>query len=358
MVAVRQARDPTLYTAGGVADTLDGRFDLIVLHVVPLMRRLRQCDEAGRQLSQALFDVMFDDMDQSLREMGVGDLRVGKRVKQMARAFYGRAKAYDQAFDQAPGADRRRSIAEALERNVFNNAPPPADRVQAMAGYVEILLDALDRHSPAACSAASSGCRRAPACGCPCCRERPMSADVRTGAGRRRLIAPGRRGPAGPHPRDRARCCGKEALKHRLDLLALERLAAKLRVEPADDAERAIRVSGTIQGRLAQSCVVTLEPVPRTLCESISILYAPLPEDSSEREVEVLAEGDEAEPLPRAASMRARSWQSISLSSSTPIRATRTRRTSRSLIRQATGSPERARQATIWPLDRSRRLAN
>ena len=150
MTAVRQARDPTLYTAGGVADTLDGRFDLIVLHVVPLMRRLRQCDEEGRQLSQALFDVMFDDMDQSLREMGVGDLRVGKRVKQMARAFYGRAMAYDQAFDRAPGADRRRSIAEALERNVFNNDPPPAAPVQAMAGYVETLLDTLDRQSTAA----------------------------------------------------------------------------------------------------------------------------------------------------------------------------------------------------------------
>ena len=148
--AVRQARDPALYTAGGVADTLDGRFDLIVLHVVPLMRRLRRCGEAGRDLSQALFDVMFDDMDQSLREMGVGDLRVGKRVKQMARAFYGRAKAYDQAFEPAPGAERRRAIAEALERNVFNNEPPPAARVLEMAAYVETLLDALDRQSPVA----------------------------------------------------------------------------------------------------------------------------------------------------------------------------------------------------------------
>ena len=148
--AVRQARDPALYTAGGVADTLDGRFDLIVLHVVPLMRRLRQCDQAGRQLSQALFDVMFDDMDQSLREMGVGDLRVGKRVKQMARAFYGRALAYDHAFDRAPGADRRRAIAAALERNVYNDDPPPDARLQAMAGYVETLLDALDGQSPAA----------------------------------------------------------------------------------------------------------------------------------------------------------------------------------------------------------------
>ena len=150
MAAVRQARDPTLYTAGGVADTLDGRFELIVLHVVPLMRRLRQCDEAGRQLSQALFDVMFDDMDQSLREMGVGDLRVGKRVKQMARAFYGRATTYDQAFDRAPGAERRRSIAEVLERNVFNNEPPTGTRLQAMAHYVEMVLEALDGQSPEA----------------------------------------------------------------------------------------------------------------------------------------------------------------------------------------------------------------
>ena len=172
LVAVRQARDPMLYTEGGVADTLDGRFDLIVLHAVPLMRRLRQCDEEGRQLSQTLFDVMFDDMDQSLREMGVGDLRVGKRVKQMARAFYGRAKVYDQAFDLAPGPDRRRSIAEALERNVFNNDPPAAGRVQAMACYVEALLDALDRQSPAALlggelglPAVSSSLMAAPAAG-------------------------------------------------------------------------------------------------------------------------------------------------------------------------------------------------
>ena len=145
--AVRQARQPILYTEGGVADTLDGRFDLIVLHVVPLMRRLRQCGEPGRQLSQALFDVMFDDMDQSLREMGVGDLRVGKRVKQMARAFYGRAKAYDDAFDRAPGTERRSAIAEALERNVYNNAPPTDARLQAMAHYVETILDALDGQS-------------------------------------------------------------------------------------------------------------------------------------------------------------------------------------------------------------------
>jgi cytochrome b pre-mRNA-processing protein 3 len=150
MVAVRQARQPTLYSAGGVSDTLDGRFDLIVLHVVLLVRRLRACGEAGRPLSQALFDVMFDDMDQSLREMGVGDLRVGKRVKQMARAFYGRAEAYDRAFDLPPGERRRTAIAEALARNIYNGGTPPEDRLRGMALYVEAIITELDEQDQAA----------------------------------------------------------------------------------------------------------------------------------------------------------------------------------------------------------------
>ena len=149
-LAVRQAREPRLYMAGGVSDTLDGRFDLIVLHVVLLMRRLRRCGEAGRGLSQSLFDAMFDDMDRSLREMGVGDLRVGRRVKQMARAFYGRAAAYDRALDLPPGEGRREAMAVALERNVFNDDPPPGGRVGAMARYVETVARALDGQDPAA----------------------------------------------------------------------------------------------------------------------------------------------------------------------------------------------------------------
>lgn len=149
-LAVRQARAPRLYAAGGVPDTLDGRFDLIVLHVVLLMRRLRRCGEAGRGLSQSLFDAMFDDMDRSLREMGVGDLRVGRRIKQMARAFYGRAAAYDRALDLPPGEGRREAMAVALERNVFNDDPPPGGRAGAMARYVEIVAHALDGQDPAA----------------------------------------------------------------------------------------------------------------------------------------------------------------------------------------------------------------
>ena len=90
----------------------------------------------------------------------------------------------------------------------------------------------------------------------------------------------------------------KAALARRLDLVSLDALTAQLRFEPTDEAEGAIRVTGTIRAELVQSCVVTLQPVPRTLSESISVLYAPLPAEQPEHEVEVLAEDDEAEPLP------------------------------------------------------------
>ena len=125
-----------------------------------------------------------------------------------------------------------------------------------------------------------------------------MSAALPAGAGGQHLVAPEEVGPGGLTLEIEFDAAEREALARRLDLLALEQLTADLRFEPAGDAEGAVRVNGTIQARLAQSCVVTLEPVPRTLCESISVLFTPPPEGSSEHEVDVLAEGDEAEPLP------------------------------------------------------------
>lgn len=123
-----------------------------------------------------------------------------------------------------------------------------------------------------------------------------MSADAPRGGGRPRLIAPDEVGPQGLTSEIEFDESEREALKRRLDLLALERLAAELRFERTD--EGAIRVHGRVRAQLAQSCVVTLEPVPRTISEPVSVLYAPLPEEASGREVEVLAEGEEAEPLP------------------------------------------------------------
>ena len=125
-----------------------------------------------------------------------------------------------------------------------------------------------------------------------------MSADAPAGAGGRRLIAAEEVVPRGLTLMFEADTEERAALARRLDLMSLEALTAQLRFEPAEEAEGAIRVTGTVRAGLVQSCVVTLEPVPRTLSESIAVLYAPLPAEQPEHEVEVSAEGDEAEPLP------------------------------------------------------------
>jgi cytochrome b pre-mRNA-processing protein 3 len=118
--AVAAARAPYLYATLGVPDTLDGRFDSIVLHVYLLVRRLDTEGEAGKALAQAVFDAMFLDMDINLREMGVGDLVVGKRNRAMWEAFHGRCAAYAAVWDDAAG------LQAALARNVWRGAETPA----------------------------------------------------------------------------------------------------------------------------------------------------------------------------------------------------------------------------------------
>ena len=117
--AVAAARDPWFYTALGVPDTLDGRFDLVGLHAALLIHRLQGDAAPGPELAQAVFDAMFSDMDQNLREIGVGDLGVGKRVKVMWEAFHGRARAYATALDAGDQA----ALAAALARNVWRGVP-------------------------------------------------------------------------------------------------------------------------------------------------------------------------------------------------------------------------------------------
>jgi cytochrome b pre-mRNA-processing protein 3 len=119
--AVAAAREPFLYRSLGVADTLDGRFDLVCLHAFMLVRRLRREAAPGPALAQAVFDAMFSDMDVSLREMGVGDLSVGRRMRAMWEAFNGRALAYDAALATGDAA----ALETALMRNVWRGTPPP-----------------------------------------------------------------------------------------------------------------------------------------------------------------------------------------------------------------------------------------
>ncbi|MEM7122689.1 MAG: ubiquinol-cytochrome C chaperone family protein [Pseudomonadota bacterium] len=142
---VGQSRQPAFYLAAEVPDSVDGRFDMIVMHTVLVGRRLRACGEAGRGLDQALFDLMFADMDRSLREMGVGDLRVGRRIKIMLKAFYGRAKAYDEALDRAAdNAAGAAAMEEAVLRNLYGTVEPGDASVSAVTAYVFAAVEALD----------------------------------------------------------------------------------------------------------------------------------------------------------------------------------------------------------------------
>ena len=134
---VAQARRPWLYGAAGVPDTLDGRFDMIVLHAYLIFDRLRQADERAKALAQAVFDEMFKDMDRSLREMGASDLAVGPKVRRMAEVFYGRSRAYSEALQQ-PGEAGRQGLIAALARNVFagHDEGQAAALAAALADYV------------------------------------------------------------------------------------------------------------------------------------------------------------------------------------------------------------------------------
>ncbi len=129
--AVDQARKPVFYAQWGVPDTVDGRFDLIVVHVYLLCRWLHTAGTEGENLAQILFDVMFKDMDRSLREMGVGDLSVGKKVKQMARGFLGRSEAYDEALDKGQS-----ELVKALGRNVYGTVDVSGDMAAKLASYM------------------------------------------------------------------------------------------------------------------------------------------------------------------------------------------------------------------------------
>jgi cytochrome b pre-mRNA-processing protein 3 len=137
---VAQAREPVFYQALNVPDTVNGRFDMVVLHLWLLLRRLHGV-EGGTAVAQALFDRFCSDMDANLREMGVGDLTVPKRMQKFGEAFYGRTAAYDAAF--AAGRD---AMSDALARNVLNNPDPASAR--ALFDYVEeavARVETLDR---------------------------------------------------------------------------------------------------------------------------------------------------------------------------------------------------------------------
>jgi cytochrome b pre-mRNA-processing protein 3 len=131
-VIVAQARAPSFYATYLVPDTVGGRFDMIVLHLALVLRRLRREPAELGALGQSVFDLFCTDMDHSLREMGVGDLAVPKHMRRLGEAFYGRASAYDRALD----AEGEEVLAPTLARNVFSTEGATSPGAVRLATYV------------------------------------------------------------------------------------------------------------------------------------------------------------------------------------------------------------------------------
>ncbi len=135
-----QALRPDFYFDGGARDNFSGRFEMTCLHGALAFRRLRMAGAAGKALSQDVFDALFDGFDEALRDIGTGDLSVGKKIRKMGEAFYGRAKAYDDALgDSANDAP----LALTLRRNLG------LDEAAAgrFARYVHAVEATLKRHT-------------------------------------------------------------------------------------------------------------------------------------------------------------------------------------------------------------------
>jgi cytochrome b pre-mRNA-processing protein 3 len=135
---VAQARLPIFYTVYGVPDTVEGRFELIVLHLVLLLERLGR-DGVAAAVGQELFDIFCRDLDDNLREMGVGDLAVPRRMRRFGEAFYGRQAAYRAALAAGDGGE----LENAFARNIFESSGVD-HRAARLARYARALMGQLD----------------------------------------------------------------------------------------------------------------------------------------------------------------------------------------------------------------------
>ena len=143
---VKQARTPLFYRDLGVPDTPEGRFEMVGLHAALVVRRLRSAGAPGSALAQELFDLLFADVDEGLRHIGIGDLAVGKHVRRLAGYFYARLRALDEALDGVSGAP----LAPMLRTNVYHNAAAPSRRqLAALASYLITAEAALRAHPSA-----------------------------------------------------------------------------------------------------------------------------------------------------------------------------------------------------------------
>ncbi len=130
-VVVEKARDPAFYARLAVPDTVNGRYDMMVIHTMLVLRRLRGEGAAADNTGKALLELLFKDMDRSLREMGVGDMGIKHHIKRMAKAMFGRAQAYEVGLDGDAVA-----LDAALKENLYRQSQPEVDQITRMADYL------------------------------------------------------------------------------------------------------------------------------------------------------------------------------------------------------------------------------
>lgn len=141
-----QARQPVFYEQLCVPDTVEGRLELVTIHVHAVMRRMRHLGPIAGPASQELVQYMFDDLDRSIREIGVGDMSMGKYMKRLGKNFYGRAEAYDQSLD----AGDTGALRATLRRNVLATSDASASAQErashALADYVVALNTGMESY--------------------------------------------------------------------------------------------------------------------------------------------------------------------------------------------------------------------
>jgi cytochrome b pre-mRNA-processing protein 3 len=134
-----ESRKPYFFTNWGMPDSLDGRFELILLHMFLYLHSLKQKPQDTEGLQRRLIEAFFEDMDRSIREIGVTDTGVGKRIKRMANAFYGRIHAYEK------GLEDDAKLADAIRKNMFGTVKQPPEDVSSIVEYIRRRLEELHR---------------------------------------------------------------------------------------------------------------------------------------------------------------------------------------------------------------------
>ena len=279
---VAQSRRSAFYVGYGVPDTIEGRFDLIVLHMVLLLARL---DREGP--SAHLFDHFCRDLDANLREMGVGDLAVPKRMRQFAEAFYGRQSAYLAAL----GARNGRELEKALARNIFEGVDGAGPRrlaryARAVARHFvpqdqgALLRGAVDFPDPEVIPMPEHKASDSTAPDFTLPWHVPVAVEEVPETGQHLDLA--------------ADAVVRAAVANVAGLRDLPRFEANFDVTRRGTG---LHVVGSISATVGQNCVVTLEPLTNEVEETIDLIFEPVQRLAASAESEHGVQWDDPEPL-------------------------------------------------------------